>query len=142
MRRSIKILLTVLVAGGAIVWLMSSSLEADVSTYKYVDELMVEPAEWEGQRIKAHGYVQPGTIDKKIEGHQQITRFILERKGKQVHVTTSAVIPDTFKDLAEVIASGTLHAQPDGTYQLEAVEIMAKCPSKYEENRRTKNLGS
>jgi len=138
--RTIKILVTVVVIGGAIGYLMTSSLEADVSIYKYVDEVMKSPDDWTDKDVKVHGYVEAGSIDQRIEGHQQTTRFVLERKGQRIHVTTIEPMPDTFKDLAEVIARGKIGKQPDGTYLLTAVEIMAKCPSKYEENSRTRSL--
>jgi cytochrome c-type biogenesis protein CcmE len=47
-----------------------------------------------------------------------------------VDATYSGVVPDTFKDEAEVVLKGrldgtTFHTVPNG--------VMAKCPSKYEE---------
>jgi cytochrome c-type biogenesis protein CcmE len=139
MNRTIKILLTVAVVGGAVAYLMTSSLNADVSVYKYVHELMVAPDDWVGKDVKAHGYVEAGSIQQSIDAHTQTTRFVLENKGQRLAVATTEPMPDTFKDLSEVIARGTIAKQTDGTYLLTASEIMAKCPSKYEENQRTRS---
>ena len=40
----------------------------------------------------------------------------------------AGVVPDTFKDSAEVVLKGQLHGQ-----QFQANEVMAKCPSKYQQ---------
>jgi cytochrome c-type biogenesis protein CcmE len=138
--RAIKILLTVVIVGGGVGVLLYSSLEADVSYYKHVEEVMASPDDWAQKPLQVHGFVEPGSIDKRIEGQQQKTDFVLESKGKRLHVSTTAPTPDTFKDNAEVVATGKLLQRDGGEYYLQATELTAKCPSKYEENRRTKNL--
>ena len=76
----------------------------------------------------------------KLQRDAQQTDFVVESEDQRLPVTTTAVIPDTFKETGEVVAKGKLVKQPDGSYVLHADEIVAKCPSKYEENQRTKNL--
>jgi cytochrome c-type biogenesis protein CcmE len=46
-----------------------------------------------------------------------------------VRATYSGIVPDTFKDDAEVVLKGTL--TPDG-FKVDPNGVMAKCPSKYE----------
>jgi cytochrome c-type biogenesis protein CcmE len=138
--RTLKILLTVAIVGGGIGYLLFSSVQAEVSYYKHVEEVMARPEAWTAKPLQVHGFVEAGSVQKRIEGHQQKTDFVLESKGQRLLVTTFAPTPDTFKDTAEVVASGTLTRREDGTYLLEATELTAKCPSKYEENRRTQNL--
>lgn len=138
--RTMKILLTVAVIGGGVGYLLFSSLKGDVSYYKRVEQVMAKPDSWTGKPLQVHGFVEAGSVNKRIEGHQQKTDFFLESKGKRLAVTTVAPTPDTFKDLAEVVAKGKLVQQDDGSYLLHADELTAKCPSKYEENRRNKSL--
>jgi cytochrome c-type biogenesis protein CcmE len=55
-------------------------------------------------------------------------RFQVQSNGKVVPVRYTGVVPDTFKDGAEVVLKGTLSS--DG-FSVEPNGVMAKCPSKY-----------
>lgn len=55
--------------------------------------------------------------------------FVLEADGAHAEVSYLGPLPDTFADEAEVIALGHL-SSPE---RFEAVEVIAKCPSRYEE---------
>jgi cytochrome c-type biogenesis protein CcmE len=130
-----KIIATVLAVAGAGGVLLYSSFK-DAEYYKFAHELMADPGPWEGKTLRVHGYVEPGSIDEKIVGQQTKRTFILESKGTRLLVKNDGPKPDTFRDEAEVVAKGRL-INENGTYVFEAHELMAKCPSKYEENRRT-----
>jgi cytochrome c-type biogenesis protein CcmE len=56
-------------------------------------------------------------------------RFDVQNKGKVVRAAYTGIVPDTFKDDAEVVLKGTLG--PDG-FHVEKDGVLAKCPSKYE----------
>jgi cytochrome c-type biogenesis protein CcmE len=124
-------------AGGLLV--RSSIAEADY--YKHVDELNAEPERYKAKRLKVHGFVEAGSIDEKIVGNETIRTFVLEYQGERIRVRHKGPKPDTFKDLSEVVAQGRLVEQPDGELIVEATELMAKCPSKYEQNKRTAPSG-
>jgi cytochrome c-type biogenesis protein CcmE len=131
-----KVLLSVaVIAGGGGMLIYSSMAEADY--YKHVDEVTAEPDNWVDKHLKIHGFVEPGSIDEKIVGNATVRTFVLEYKGERIHVTHKGPKPDTFRDLAEVVAKGRLLQTKDGPV-LEASELMAKCPSKYEAERRDK----
>ncbi len=51
-----------------------------------------------------------------------------EAADKTVTVRYTGIVPDNFKDDAEVIVTGTLGS--DGVFT--GTEVLAKCPSKYE----------
>jgi cytochrome c-type biogenesis protein CcmE len=57
-----------------------------------------------------------------------------EFANSTVTVRYEGVVPDTFKDDAEVIVTGTLGS--DGVFQ--ASDLLAKCPSKYEAEMKSK----
>jgi len=111
----------------------SSMAEADY--YKHVNEVTVQPDRWVDKHLKIHGFVEAGSIEEKIIGQTTVRTFVLEFKGERIHVTHKGPKPDTFRDLAEVVAQGKLVETPDGPL-LEATELMAKCPSKYEAERQ------
>ena len=135
----VKVILTAAIVVGGISLIVFTS-QGDVQYYKMVDELMAEPGEWTDRTMKIHGYVEAGSIDEKIVDQQMKRTFILENKGKRLHVEHQGPKPDTFKDLSEVVAEGRV-VQKDGRYVLEAENLMAKCPSKYEGAEANRNAG-
>lgn len=141
-----KIALTAAVAVGGIAFVLRSSASAE--RYFHVEELMAkELPDWTGKELKVHGFVEAGTIVEKIENQETQRTFVLQNKGKKIRVFSSGPKPDTFKDQSEVVATGHLvpaaEFRPlaqqlgvvidsDMPYVVQASELMAKCPSKYD----------
>ena len=138
-KRTIQILATIALVAGALVFLVRSSL-SEVEYYKHVDELLEDPGKWESRTLRVHGFVQAGSLDEAIEGQTTKRTFVLEYNGQEVKVRNIGPKPDNFRDLAEVVAKGTLKKE-GGEYVLDASELSAKCPSKYEGAERTKDYG-
>ena len=131
--KAIKILATCVVLVAALGGLMYTTLAEGTEYYKHVDEVMVDPAAWQGKRLQIHGFVtdlrqRPNTLD---------YRFQVQNNGKAITASYTGVVPDTFKNGAEVVLKGQLHG--DG-FSVEANGVMAKCPSKYDP--RTPAVGS
>jgi cytochrome c-type biogenesis protein CcmE len=105
--------------------LLYSSLGESLQYYKYVDEVMAEPAAWQGKHLQVHGYVVPGSIARKPDSLEW--RFDLQRNGKVIRAYYTGVVPDTFKAESEVVLTGTL--KDEGFH---ATDMTAKCPSKYD----------
>jgi len=134
----VKILVTVAIAAGVVGFFVYSSL-AQAQHYKMVDELMVKPTEWVGHKMRVHGYVQPGSIKEWVADQQMVRTFILEKGGKQIEVSHKGPKPDTFRDQSEVVATGIV-VEKDGKYLVEAKELSAKCPSKYQGAQANKSM--
>ena len=116
---------TVLVlAFGGLLW---STLRDGTEYYKHVEEVMVQPDAWYGKRLQLHGYVVPASVLRRKDTLDY--RFQVQSKGHVVPASYTGIVPDTFKDEAEVVLKGTL--TPHG-FQVEPNGVMAKCPSKYE----------
>ena len=126
--KPIKIVVTATVLMTALIGLMYTTLSEGTEYYKHVDEVMADPAAWQGKRLQLHGHV----VDKSIEKRPGTLdyRFKVESNGHVVPATYTGVVPDNFKDGAEVVMKGTLG--PDGFKVDDRNGIMAKCPSKYE----------
>jgi cytochrome c-type biogenesis protein CcmE len=125
--KALKIALTTAVlvlAFGGLLW---STLRDGTEYYKHVEEVMVEPEEWYGKRLQLHGFVVPQTILRRKDSLEY--RFQVQSKGHVVNASYTGIVPDTFKDEAEVVLKGTLTSQG---FQVEPNGVMAKCPSKYE----------
>ena len=151
-----KIALTAAVALGGVGFLVVSSRE-NSQHYQMVDELMKDGdlAQWDGKELKVHGWVEAGSIVEKTVNQETRRTFLLQKGGKKIRVFSVGPKPDTFKDQSEVVASGhlvlasekrelartlgvTLEAAPE--YVVEASKIDARCPTKYDGARPTKDL--
>jgi cytochrome c-type biogenesis protein CcmE len=132
--RYIKIGVTVAVLLLAFTGLLWSTLREGTEYFKHVDEVMTNRQAWEGKKLQLHGYVVPGSIYRKRDSLEY--RFKVQNnparssdQGNVVEASYTGIVPDTFKDEAEVVLRGSLgsdgfHTDPNG--------VVAKCPSKYE----------
>jgi cytochrome c-type biogenesis protein CcmE len=128
--KALKVSATVAVVVVALTGLLFTTLREDTQFYKHVDEVMNDPAAWHGRRLQLHGYV--AGIERKRSSLDY--RFNVQSNGSIVQASYSGVVPDTFKEGAEVVLKGTL--SPDG-FHVERNGVMAKCPSKYEPSKAT-----
>jgi cytochrome c-type biogenesis protein CcmE len=130
--KTAKIGLTTLVLAAAIGGLLWSTLSEGTEYYKHVDEVMAQPDQWYGKKLRLHGYVVKDSILKRRDSLDY--RFQIQNNGRVVAASYTGVVPDTFKNDAEVVVSGQLH--PDG-FVVEPNGVMAKCPSKYQAKEGT-----
>jgi cytochrome c-type biogenesis protein CcmE len=125
MRRIKWIIGGVLIAvGGGIV--LVTSLPKSTQYYVTVDELVAKRDTFLGKTLKVAGTVAPASL-KKEPGLR--FRFAVESFGKRVMVNYRGALPDTFKEGGEVVVTGSFA----GSGELDAVNVLAKCASKYEE---------
>jgi cytochrome c-type biogenesis protein CcmE len=124
--KAAKLGLTGLVIALAFGGLLYTSLGESAEYYKHVDEVMVSPQQWQGKKLQLHGYAKD--VSRKRDSLDY--KFTVENNGKSVVAYYSGVVPDTFKNDAEVVVKGTLAA--DGTFHVQPDGVIAKCPSKYD----------
>ena len=125
--KPIKIAVTVLVLTLGFAGLLYSTLRDGTEYYKHVEEVSVQPDAWYGKKLQLHGFVVPDSILRKRDSLDY--RFQVQSKGAVIPASYTGIVPDTFKDEAEVVLKGTL--TPDG-FTVDPNGVMAKCPSKYE----------
>jgi len=123
--KAVKIGLTSIVLAVAFGGLLYSTMGEATEYYKHVDEVMVDPEPWYGKKLQLHGFAKQ--VTRKPSSLEY--RFQVESNGEVVTATYKGVVPDTFKDDAEVVLKGTL--SPEG-FVVSPNGVMAKCPSKYE----------
>jgi len=126
--KALKIFVTAVAVVAALSGLLFATLREDTQFYKHVDEVMNDPSVWHGRRLQLHGYV--AGIERKRNSLEY--RFNVQSNGSVVQARYSGVVPDTFKEGAEVVLKGTLGT--DG-FHVERNGVMAKCPSKYEPSK-------
>ena len=111
-------------AFGGLLW---STLSEGTEYYKHVDEVMADPAAWQGKNLQVHGFIVEKSILRRPDSLDW--RFEIENNGEILRAEYTGIVPDTFTDGAEVVVRGRL-----GANGIEVVPngVMAKCPSKYE----------
>lgn len=151
-----KIALTAAVATAGVVF-FARSASTSTQHYKMVDELLAagDLGQWQDKQMKVHGWVVAGSIKEKVVNQETVRTFVLQKSGKRIRVFSKGPKPDTFRDQSEVVASGTLvsaasmdalakgldvRIESDMPYVVDATDLMAKCPSKYEGAQGNKNL--
>src|SRR6185436_7049283 len=108
-----KIALTAAVAVAGLGFIVYSTA-GHAEHYRMVDQLMAgDLTQWEGKELKVHGWVQAGSIHEQVVDQKTHRTFVLTKDGKKIRVFSSGPKPDTFKDQAEVVATGHLVAAAD-----------------------------
>jgi cytochrome c-type biogenesis protein CcmE len=123
-KKAARIGVTSLVLVMAFAGLLYSTMGESLEYYKKVDEVMVNPQEWQGKALQVHGYAR--NVGRKRDSLDW--QFDIHNNGKVVRAYYTGVAPDTFKNDSEVVVKGRL--SQDNTFH--ATEIIAKCPSKYD----------
>lgn len=129
--QNVGFLVGALVIVAAIVMLTTSSLD-DQIYYMTVAEVEENFEALQDTEFRLKGDVVAGSLMLR-EGVLNEHRFVLEADGAELIVDYTGALPDTFADDAEVIALGRLR---DRTHFV-AIEVVAKCPSRYEEEAPT-----
>ena len=131
-----KIGLTVAVVLGAVGYMVFTTISSGsaLEYFKHVEEVVSDHKPWLGQRLQVHGNVVAGTILKR-DGSLDY-KFALFRASEWMDVSYTGLVPDNFKDCAELVVTGKLVEKR----RFLAEELSAKCPSKYD-GKRTAGCG-
>lgn len=134
--KNLPFLVLALATVATVVYLVSSSFDAQVYYYT-VAEATANASDIGRDEFRLKGNVVPGShrIDQTdLNRHY----FELQADGQTATVMYDGPLPDTFVDDAEVVALGRMNAP--GSFH--AVEVVAKCPSRYEAQPPTASLAS
>ena len=97
--------------------------------YYTVSEMLDKSPEISSSGVRVSGHVSPGTIERD-PGQAQVKFTMFEREIDRIlPVVYQGIIPDTFKDDAEVVVEGAYNSDEE---LFHATVLLAKCPSKYE----------
>src|SRR4029079_19713382 len=102
-----KIVASVVVLTGAVVFLMAGSLKPEVQAYKHVDEVMANLPAMRGRKLQVHGNVVDGSIEQQPRNLDYLVK--IETRDPRPHAVITAnytgLVPEPFKSGAEVVAS-------------------------------------
>ena len=133
-RRNLGLLAALLGISGAVLAVVLTSSEAAVYS-KGVDQLVQQKARLAGRNVRINGKLVEGTLKRRDRPCEY--RFTLTKNGATVPVRyAQCVVPDTFRDIPGMEVQVTAQGQLNQDGYFEANQIMAKCPSKYEEQMR------
>ncbi len=90
-----------------------------------------------GTYLRIHGHLKAKSA-RRYQGRLDYEFFIQAQSGRALKVRYQGILPDTFRDNAELVLEGKL-VQPD---LFQAYSVFAKCPTKYKEEKEQKKQTS
>jgi cytochrome c-type biogenesis protein CcmE len=139
-RRWVGLLIAVGLAMGAagIAALVLTGMQDKAMYSKPVDELLAQKAKFLGRPVRAEGMLVHGSLVHRDQPCEY--RFVIEKNGAELPVRfAQCVVPDTFKDVPDLDVGVTVEGQLQADSSFEATDVLAKCPSKYEMEKRKKD---
>lgn len=131
-------LVAVLVIGGSVAYMIYSTMSGGTALeyYMSVDEALQQRSDLTGKLVRLHGRVVAGTLQKKPGSLDH--RFAIFAGGRWAEVHYRGLLPDAFKDCAEIVVNGRFE---DRAAAFAAAKVVAKCPSKYDVKRGPAECG-
>ena len=129
-KHHIKLAIGASVIIAAIGYLMFSGATGNTAYYLTVPELHQQLAQVQGTALRVSGKVTDDPIHWDVQSLSLV--FTMGEGTARVPVRYKGVKPDMFQPGAEVIVEGQVSS--DGV--LTASNLMARCPSKYEEAKK------
>ena len=117
--------------------LLFASFEGVAVYAKTVDQLVDSRDKLVGRAVRVEGMLVHGSLVKRDQPCEY--RFKLAKNGATIDVRyPQCVVPDTFRDRPDAQVGVTVEGKLVADGSFEATQIMAKCPSKYEEQAGSK----
>ncbi|HTQ07746.1 MAG TPA: cytochrome c maturation protein CcmE [Polyangiaceae bacterium] len=136
-KRSLGLLIGLLVAAGALLTLVFTNLNNAVIYDRNVDDVIANRARFEGRNVRVQGMLKKGTLVRRDEPCEYRFTIIGKTSELPVHYAR-CTIPDTFRDMPGMDVVATAEGTLDPSGHLEATTVFAKCPSKYEMKDRAR----
>lgn len=130
-RKRLLLLVPLVMAAAAIVALVLAGMQDKGMYSKPVDQLLAEKTKFRGKPVRAEGNLVHGSLVKREQPCEY--RFTIEKNGTAVPVRfAKCVVPDTFRDVPNMDVGVTVEGELLADDSIEASQVLAKCPSKYE----------
>jgi cytochrome c-type biogenesis protein CcmE len=122
----------------AIAGLVLTGMQSKAIYSKPVDELLAQKAKFAGRPVRAEGILVHGSLVKRDQPCEY--RFTLEKNGSLLPVRfEQCVVPDTFRDVEGMDVGVTVEGELQVDDSFQASSVLAKCPSKYEMEKKKQN---
>ncbi|HET9954773.1 MAG TPA: cytochrome c maturation protein CcmE [Polyangiaceae bacterium] len=128
---SLGLLIGLLVMGGGILTLVMTSFDNSQVYARQVDQVLNELNKLQGRTVRVEGTLVKGTLRRRDEPCEY--RFSMSKGSAVLPVRyPQCIVPDTFRDMPDMDVKVTAEGKLTAAGELEAHQIFAKCPSKYE----------
>ncbi len=122
----------------AIAGLVLTGMQSKAIYSKPVDELLSQKAKFTGRPVRAEGNLVHGSLVKRDQPCEY--KFTIEKNGSMLPVVfDQCVVPDTFRDVPDMDVGVTVEGELQGDDSFVASSVLAKCPSKYEMQKKQKD---
>jgi cytochrome c-type biogenesis protein CcmE len=122
----------------AITALVLTGMQDKAIYSRSVDSLLAERAKFVGRPVRAEGNLVHGSLVKRDLPCEY--RFSIAKNGVELPVRfAQCVVPDTFRDVPDLDVGVTVEGELQADSSFEATSVLAKCPSKYEMQKRKQN---
>jgi cytochrome c-type biogenesis protein CcmE len=119
-------------AAAALVALVLTGLQDKGMYSKQVDDLVKEKDRYVGKGVRVEGVLVHGSLV--VRNSPCEYRFRIEKNGSEIPVRfAQCIVPDTFRDVKDIDVGVTVAGKLQADGNFEATEVIAKCPSKYDE---------
>lgn len=130
-RKNVVLVVSLVMAAAAIVAIVLVGFRSKGTYSKDVDQLVAQSKQYEGKPVRVEGNLVHGSLVKRETPCEY--RFTIEKNGAQLPVRfEKCVVPDTFRDVPGMDSGVTVEGRLLADNSLEATQVLAKCPSKYE----------
>jgi cytochrome c-type biogenesis protein CcmE len=137
-RRSLGLLVALLVMGAGILTLVFTNFKDSMIWAKPVDQLDAKASQ--GRNLRVQGQLKPGTLmrrDDPCEYRFTVTGLDVKTSAKELDVRLPrCTIPDNFREVPGMPTEVTVEGKLASAGHLEASQVMAKCPTKYDMQQR------
>jgi cytochrome c-type biogenesis protein CcmE len=123
-KKAVRALVSGAIVIAALSLLFYTTARDGAQLYKHVEEVTTNPQAWYGKNLQLHGFAK----DIKVNPASLDYRFQIQSQGQVLQASYKGIVPDTFKEGAEVVLTGRL--SPHG-FDVAPGGVTAKCPSKY-----------
>jgi cytochrome c-type biogenesis protein CcmE len=138
LRKRLLLVIPLVMAAAAIVALVLAGMQDKGMYSKPVDQLLAEKTKFLGKQVRAEGNLVHGSLVKREQPCEY--RFTIEKNGTAVPVRyAKCVVPDTFRDVPDMDLGVTVEGELQKDGSIEASQVLAKCPSKYEMKQKAAN---
>jgi cytochrome c-type biogenesis protein CcmE len=119
---------------GAVAWMFSSSLNANLNFFVTPSEYLLDEAKFSGRRVMLGGVVEPGSV--KFDKTNLILNFVVSDGTAKFNVAHRGVPPELFKAGTGVTIEGKLEGSgPNAVFQGERLLV------KHSEEYRAPKVG-
>lgn len=125
-KKKLRVALSFLAVSSVLAWLLISGFDENMQYYVKVKELKATPTANLDKGLRVKGKLVSGSLVESTDNLQKV--FWISENDDKLEVHYSGLLPDTFKDGAEILVEGKYISEG----YFEAKTVMAKCPSKYE----------